>query len=93
MFLPEIPMIILVKLLILIISSLPRFTGPLKSELTNLRIPSIHSSIYRKLRVWSPVPHTSIVPPSCASNTFLQRAAGDFSFPPFHVPSGPKILS
>lgn len=43
-------------------------------------------------RVCCPSPQISISSPSLASATFRQMAAGAFSLPPVHVPSGPKML-
>src|SRR6187399_2185852 len=74
------------------ISSDPIFTGPVKSDFINRRTASTHSSTYKNERVCWPSPHTSISPPSGVSAAFRHIAAGAFSFPPFHVPSGPKIL-
>src|ERR1022692_2465265 len=46
----------------------------------------------RNERVCSPSPQISISPRSSASATLRHSAAGAFSLPPAHVPSGPKIL-
>ena len=90
---PEILAMMLTSLLIETISSEPIFTGPVKSEIINRLVASMHSSINKKERVWLPSPHISITPPSIGSSaTFLHMAAGTFSFPPLHVPSGPKTL-
>eukprot|EP01018_Ginkgo_biloba_P021930 Gb_08345 [translate_table: standard] len=71
----------------LTISSLPMFTGSLKSDLVNLNTPSTHSSMNVKDLVCFPSPHISNL--SVDVNVFLQKAAGAFSRPPFHVPNGP----
>src|ERR1022692_1637825 len=42
--------------------------------------------------VCSPSPQISISPRSSASATLRHSAAGAFSLPPAHVPSGPKML-
>jgi len=91
-FLPAISMTSLASALIVIISSDPMFTGPVKLDSTSRRIPSIHSSTIRKDRVCSPSPHSNISPPSDVSATLRQSAAGAFYLPPRHVPRVPKML-
>src|SRR5438876_11128622 len=90
--LPEMSMAIDASWLIVTISSDPMLTGPTKSEAIRRWTPSRHSSIYKNDRVWLPSPQISISPRFGASATLRQMAAGAFSRPSLHVPSGPKIL-
>ena len=89
--LPEHFIAILANSLMLTISSEPMLTGPANSScLINLKIASIHSSMYKKDLVCSPSPHTSI---SVSASAALRHiAAGAFSLPSFQVPCGPNIL-
>ena len=80
------------KSLMLNISVEPILTGPQKFDLVNCKTPSIHSSIYKKALVCFPLPQTSIDVLSLALATLRHNAAGAFSLPPCHAPSGPKIL-
>src|SRR5947208_14509669 len=67
----------------------PMFVGPSRSDRVSLRMPSTMSSTYVYDRIAVPSPHTSMVPPTGASATLRQMAAGAFSRPPVQVPSGP----
>src|SRR5206468_2581377 len=70
-------------------SALPMFAGPASEDAVSRTMPSTMSSTYVYERIAVPSPHTSIVPPSVASATLRQMAAGAFSRPPVQVPSGP----
>ena len=59
-FLPAIVMTIVAKALMDTMKSLPMFTGPWKSDRIRRRVPSMHSSMYRKLLVCSPSPQISM---------------------------------
>ena len=60
--------------LIATISSEPMLTGPSKSDLISLIVPSRHSSMYKKDRVCSPSPHISIDSPF-STMTMLRQIA------------------
>ena len=69
----------------------PRLIGSWMSLSMIVCRPLMQSSMYMKLRVCLPSPQISIscLPESLASTTLRQIAAGAFSRPPSHVPSGP----
>ena len=83
--LPSKLMASLAKSFMLIISSVPRFSGSWQSDSMMRMEPSTQSSMNMKERVCSPSPHSSN---SLVDTTALrQKAAGTFSRPPFHVPA------
>jgi len=90
-FLPAMSITASASWLIDTISSEPTLNGPVWLERIRVRVPSVHSSMYRNERVCSPSPQISISP-FLDSATLRQIAAGAFSLPPAQVPSGPNML-
>ncbi len=66
-------------------------TGPGKFDRVSRNVPSRHSDIKKRTRLFPVAPDLDFAYPP-ASAILRQSAAGAFSLPPVQVPSGPKIL-
>ena len=79
--------------LIVTISSEPILTGPAKSErVSRQRAFQALVDVEERARLQSVAPDLDLAAVSALRATLRQIAAGAFSLPPFHVPSGPKML-